>query len=273
MKEERMFLPVWETNYSIKWPNPRRKLMRKVVNVEEGPEVGLSPHINSSPPSLSTFLPSFYFLFVPFTPYTLPSSQFLCYVCLLCLPLPSFASPAFLCLCLPFSAFLCLINSPSSAFFFRFSAFPLSSSAFRCLPLPSAAFRCLPLPSVAFRCLPLPSSAFLCLPLPSAAIRILPLPSTAFLCLPLSSNIFHCLLVSSIVFLYLSLPSSALFFFYLPFPWSAFLSFNCFPHNFASYFPFLLISFRFFLSFLSPPSSPFPEKTMRYACPLSCSDF
>ncbi len=53
-----MFLPVWKTNYSIKWPNPRRKLMRKVVNVEEGPEVGLSP-----PPFPSTFLPPFPFPF------------------------------------------------------------------------------------------------------------------------------------------------------------------------------------------------------------------
>ncbi len=98
-----MFLPVWETNYSIKWPNPRRKLMEKVVNVEESPEVGLSPHINSSPPFsptfLSPFLPLFSFLFAPF--------KFSAFHCLtLCIPCFPLLSVTFLYLSLPFSTFL-----------------------------------------------------------------------------------------------------------------------------------------------------------------------
>jgi hypothetical protein len=229
--------------------------MRKVVNVEEGPEVGLSPHINSFPPFLLHLPPPFSLSLFPLAPYSpflpipllcLPSLSSTAFLCILCLPLLAFT---FLCLLQPFAS-LFYLSSPSSAFL-----------TFLCLPHPSAAFRCLPLPTAAFICIPLPSSACLCLPLPLIVfycLYCLPLSSFTFLSFPLPFMVFLYLPFPYFTFLSLALPSSALlsfdFFPSLPFfP----LSLSCIPPIFASLLPFLFValpslSFFLFLSFLSP---------------------
>jgi hypothetical protein len=195
--------------------------MRKVVNVEEGPEVGLSPHINSSPPSHPPSSPFFSFLFVPFAPYSpevgidtdksvecrrYTTFAHLCYSPFLPVPLlcqPSFASLAFLLLSFTYLS-LSLPNSMASMHFLRFSAYPyLPSSSFLCLLLSSFTFLYLFLLSSAFYCLSLPSFPFLCRPLPFSLL--ISFPFLSFLSDVTFLYSSHC--ASLLPFLFISLPS------------------------------------------------------------------